>query len=99
MAGHSTFKHAAIALLSASLAGAQTATSTVTSSLVSTGANAQFTIPSEADVGANLLPNVYDTAAVQAQEVCPGYKASTVQQNKYGFTASLALAGPAVCLS
>ena len=54
-----------------------------------------FTVPSAADVGATLLPNVVDPQAVDAQTVCPGYKASNVVNNDLGFTATLTLAGPA----
>ena len=52
-----------------------------------------FTVPSAADVGATLLPNVMDPEAKDAQAVCPGYKASNVVSNALGFTASLSLAG------
>lgn len=58
--------------------------------------SAQFTIHSAADVGANLLPNVQNSSAVEAQNVCPGYKASGVKQDEHGFTASLALSGSPV---
>ncbi|KAF1985556.1 glycoside hydrolase family 31 protein [Aulographum hederae CBS 113979] len=53
----------------------------------------QFTIPASADVGENVIPNVLDPQAVDAQTVCPGYKASDLQRNPYGFTAILTLAG------
>jgi alpha-glucosidase len=52
-----------------------------------------FTIPASADEGANLLPNVVDPAAVDAQDACPGYKASQVQEDERGLTAVLTLAG------
>lgn len=55
-----------------------------------------FTVPADADVGPSLLPNIYDTQAVQAQAVCPGYKASNVQKTEHGITASLSLAGDPV---
>ena len=54
-----------------------------------------FTVPSTADVGATLIPNIQDPKAVNAQDVCPGYTASNVVRNPLGFTASLALAGTA----
>ncbi|KZF21148.1 glycoside hydrolase family 31 protein [Xylona heveae TC161] len=54
-----------------------------------------FTIPAEADVGANLLPTANDPQAVDAQTVCPGYQASNVVRTGLGFTASLSLAGQA----
>lgn len=53
----------------------------------------QFTIPTAADVGANLIANIDDHEAVNAQSVCPGYKASNVHQSSKGFTATLELAG------
>lgn len=52
-----------------------------------------FTIPASADVGANLLPNVDDPDAKDAQDVCPGYKASQLQENDRGLAAVLTLAG------
>ncbi|QIW98302.1 hypothetical protein AMS68_003820 [Peltaster fructicola] len=92
-----SFKRAAVALLGLTVANAQstaqqngspyTATNTVSAN------GPRFTIPAAADEGANVLPNIYNTSAVQAQSVCPGYTASNVQQNQYGFTAALALAG------
>lgn len=56
----------------------------------------QFTVPAAADIGANVLPNIKDPEAVQAQDVCPGYTASGVQRTENGFTATLTLDGPAV---
>lgn len=53
----------------------------------------QFTVPASADVGADLLPNIYDSEAVDAQSVCPGYKLSKVEKNDHGFSATLTLAG------
>ncbi|KAE8358117.1 glycosyl hydrolases family 31-domain-containing protein [Aspergillus caelatus] len=58
-----------------------------------TAAYSQFTIPASADVGANLIANIDDPQAVNAQSVCPGYKASDVKHTSQGFTASLELAG------
>ena len=54
-----------------------------------------FTVPSAADVGATLIPNIQDPQAVDAQDVCPGYTATNVVRNDLGFTATLTLAGPA----
>lgn len=59
----------------------------------STSFRPQFTIPAAADIGANLIPNIYDPQAVNAQSVCPGYKASNVKQSSRGLTATLTLAG------
>ncbi|KAF2139822.1 glycoside hydrolase family 31 protein [Aplosporella prunicola CBS 121167] len=69
-------------------AQAQTSTATATY-------KPQFTVPASADYGANLIPNILDPEAVDAQTVCPGYTASDVSQNDYGFTALLTLAGEA----
>ncbi|KAK3987755.1 alpha-glucosidase [Cladorrhinum sp. PSN332] len=55
----------------------------------------QFTVPASADLGKNMLPNIQDPHAVDAQVICPGYKASNVQVDDKGFTADLLLAGPA----
>ncbi|KAF2259796.1 hypothetical protein CC78DRAFT_52378 [Lojkania enalia] len=52
-----------------------------------------FTIPASADDGANLLPNIEDPKAVNAQDICPGYKVSQVQEDEHGLTAVLTLAG------
>ncbi|KAH6853911.1 glycoside hydrolase family 31 protein [Chaetomium sp. MPI-CAGE-AT-0009] len=54
-----------------------------------------FTIPAWADVGKDVLPNIRDPKATDAQTVCPGYKASNVQDTESGFTADLDLAGSA----
>jgi alpha-glucosidase len=52
-----------------------------------------FTMPASADEGAQLLPNVVDPEAVNAQDACPGYKASQVHEDEHGVTAVLTLAG------
>ncbi len=54
-----------------------------------------FTLPASADVGKDILPNIHDPEAVDAQTVCPGYKASNIHETAGGLTADLALAGPA----
>ena len=54
-----------------------------------------FTVPSAADYGATLLPNIQDPQAVNAQDVCPGYTAINVERNALGLTATLTMAGPA----
>ncbi|OAL47292.1 hypothetical protein IQ07DRAFT_545410 [Pyrenochaeta sp. DS3sAY3a] len=54
-----------------------------------------FTIPASADAGVEVLPNIKDPEAVNAQDVCPGYKASDLQENDRGLTATLTLAGEA----
>ena len=52
-----------------------------------------FTIPASADVGADVLPNIQDPQAVNAQDVCPGYKASELKETDGGISAVLTLAG------
>ncbi|KAF2112173.1 glycosyl hydrolases family 31-domain-containing protein [Lophiotrema nucula] len=52
-----------------------------------------FTMPASSDEGAVLLPNIEDPEAVDAQDVCPGYKASQVQEDEHGLSAVLTLAG------
>lgn len=52
-----------------------------------------FTIPAEADIGQPVQPNVLDPTAVNAQDVCPGYTASDLQQTDRNLTATLTLAG------
>ena len=54
-----------------------------------------FSIPASADDGQPVLPTVEDPHAVDAQTVCPGYQATNVQQQQYGITATLTLAGQA----
>ncbi|KAH8655172.1 glycosyl hydrolases family 31-domain-containing protein [Xylariales sp. PMI_506] len=68
---------------------ALTASSIVTSSV------ARFTVPSTADVGQSIIPNIVDPIAVDSQSVCPGYKAANVVETTNGITAELSLAGPA----
>lgn len=96
---------AVLAFASAALVSGQssvdsTATSagtpTTTLDVSSTTYSIAFTVPADADNGPNLLPNIKNTTAVQAQDVCPGYKASSVSRTANGFTATLALAGSPV---
>ncbi|GAB7356060.1 hypothetical protein MBLNU459_g6677t1 [Dothideomycetes sp. NU459] len=54
-----------------------------------------FTVPAAADIGKNVLPNIEDPEAKNAQTVCPGYLASNLQHTLNGFTATLTLAGEA----
>jgi alpha-glucosidase len=61
----------------------------------SSAAGSAYTLPADADVGANLLPNIQDPQAVDAQTVCPGYIASNVRETASTLTADLDLAGPA----
>lgn len=59
----------------------------------SSSADTVFTLPADADTGLNIIPNVKDPKAVDAQVVCPGYKASNIVQTINGLTADLRLAG------
>jgi alpha-glucosidase len=65
----------------------------VSADSTTTAPRSQFTLSNSATLGLNLIPNVDDPLAVDAQTACPGYSASNVQQNIHGFTASLSLAG------
>ncbi|KAI1074897.1 glycoside hydrolase family 31 protein [Whalleya microplaca] len=69
--------------------GQQTATTT-TSAL-----SPVFTISEDADDGQPVIPNIIDPLAVDPQSVCPGYKASNVEETSNGLTADLTLAGEA----
>jgi hypothetical protein len=69
---------------------------TATVNGVTTAFSNAFTVPAAADIGPNLLPNIKDPQAVQAQDVCPGYKAGEVEKTAHGFTAILSLAGEPV---
>lgn len=70
---------------------------TVTINGTPTTYSVAFTVPAEADVGPNILPNIYDPKAKVAQDLCPGYKATNIKNTTTGMTASLTLAGSAVC--
>jgi alpha-glucosidase len=63
------------------------------SSSTSTASSAQFTVPASSDIGAQLIANIDDPNAVNAQTVCPGYRASDVHNTEYGLSATLKLAG------
>src|SRR5579871_5138406 len=53
----------------------------------------EITLPAAVVIGANLIPNILDPKAVDAQHVCPGYTASNAVNNDLGFSATLKLAG------
>ena len=78
--------------------GTPTTNSQITATVngVTTAFSNAFTVPAEADIGPNLLPNIKDPQAVQAQDVCPGYKAGEVEKTANGFTTILSLAGEPV---
>jgi alpha-glucosidase len=52
-----------------------------------------FTIPPSADTGADLIANIIDPEAVNAQDVCPGYNAAQLREDAGGLSAVLTLAG------
>lgn len=54
-----------------------------------------FTMPFDVDNGENVLANIEDPKAVDAQELCPGYTATNVKTTDGGLTADLSLAGKA----
>lgn len=58
-----------------------------------TAKHAQVTLADYIDVGANLIANVDDPQAVNAQSACPGYRAYNVEHTPHGFSARLGLAG------
>ena len=97
----SSFLQASAVVLSSfsALASAQTPASSSASGWSTTlngtptSFRSTFTIPASADEGAQLVPNIQDPQAVNAQDVCPGYKASDVQQDDRGLSATLSLAG------
>ncbi|KAL4932677.1 glycoside hydrolase family 31 protein [Aspergillus undulatus] len=64
-----------------------------TATATATAEHTQVTLADLIDVGAELIANVDDPQAVNAQSVCPGYRASNLQQTNHGFTAHLGLAG------
>lgn len=54
----------------------------------------QFTVPSSATLGADLLANIFDPLAVDAQQTCSGYVATSVDiRDPNSFTARLNLLG------
>ena len=65
----------------------------VAGTMTTTDQSSSFTVPPSADLGMNIIPNVKDPQAVDPQAVCPGYKASNIQESDKGFTADLRLAG------
>lgn len=72
-----------------------TTTSGDGASAIATTFKPVFTVPTDADNGAPLLPNIFDPEAADAQSVCPGYKGSNVVTTALGLTATLTLAGKA----
>lgn len=74
-------------------ANSQTTTSSVETATSSF--RSIFTVPADAQNSVSLIPNIRDSEAINAQDVCPGYLASNVVKTPYGLTALLNLAGPA----
>ncbi|KAJ5917050.1 hypothetical protein N7504_001065 [Penicillium tannophilum] len=75
------------------LQGVYGASLTNAPSTTASTAYTQFTVPAAADVGANLIANIDDPEAIDAQTACPGYKATDVHHDASGLTATLKLAG------
>lgn len=71
----------------------KTATSARTDNGATTSFRPIFTVPTDADIGAPILPNILDPDAIDAQSVCPGYSASNVVRTISGLAATLNLAG------
>lgn len=86
-------------LLLSRISNAQSVSMTTTRALAedvtTTSSKSVFTVPSDAQNGASILPNIKDPEAVDAQSVCPGYSASNVVRTFSGLTATLKLAGTA----
>lgn len=86
-------------LLLSRISNAQSVSKTTTRALAedvtTTSSKSVFTVPSDAQNGASILPNIKDPEAVDAQSVCPGYSASNVVRTISGLTATLKLAGTA----
>jgi alpha-glucosidase len=64
-------------------------------STATTAPTSMYTMPTTADDGRPVIPNIADPQAVDAQTVCPGYKATNVHETKEGVTADLKLSGKA----
>lgn len=73
----------------------KTTTRALAEDVTATSSKSVFTVPSDAQNGASILPNIKDPEAVDAQSVCPGYSASNVIRTISGLTATLKLAGTA----
>jgi alpha-glucosidase len=82
-------RHVGVALCLLTPALAASATS------CSTSIGPWGTLAADADDGQPVLPNIFDPSAKNAQNVCPGYKASNLKNNSLGITATLTLAGDA----
>ena len=101
MASSSFIQGSALIASLVALTAAQSQTATTTSAEgwsttlagTPTSFRSVFTIPASADQGAELIPNIEDPQAVNAQDVCPGYKASQLQATDDGIKAVLTLAG------
>ncbi|OQD81138.1 hypothetical protein PENANT_c029G01722 [Penicillium antarcticum] len=86
---------AAYGAFSTSASRASSHSASTSASSTSAAAYSQFSLPASADVGADLIANIDDPEAIDAQSACPGYKASNVKESARGLTATLGLAGKA----
>lgn len=69
--------------------------SSTTRSSSASSTHTLFSVPSSADYGQPILPNIRNETAINAQDVCPGYRALGIDRYPLGFTARLTLAGQA----
>lgn len=53
------------------------------------------TLSASVNAAPSLVPNILDPTAPNAQDVCPGYRASNIVETSHGLTADLNLAGAA----
>jgi alpha-glucosidase len=93
MAGRTAFAICAFLSSAFTIVNAQSST-TSTPADSTTSYRAIFTVPSAVDNSVPLIPNINDPLAVNPQDVCPGYKASSIVRTPYGLSADLSLAGP-----
>ena len=84
-----------IGATSAAVAASITSPASVAANGTPTSFRTLFTVPASASAGANIIPNILDPKAIDAQSVCPGYTASNVVRTPYGLSATLKLAGKA----
>lgn len=86
-------------LLLSRISNAQSVSKTTNAALAgdgtTTSSKSVFTVASDAQSGASIIPNIKDPEAVDAQSVCPGYSASNFVRTNSGLTATLKLAGTA----
>ncbi|KAI9682323.1 MAG: hypothetical protein M1817_000377 [Caeruleum heppii] len=97
--GLASMKSLIFTTLAAVVAEAQLTSTVVNPSASAASTPASFrplyTPPASVDEGQPLLANVVDPEAVNAQSVCPGYRAGQVTRTSSGLSAILTLAGTA----